>query len=82
MSQKKLPIMFVRIVAATILCLLVASAVVDAGRHKDPKKSFKKPPHLHSKFAYVTYTKEKGYDIKVRKNCWFRMYVKKYYYVF
>lgn len=26
---------------------------------------FKPPPHIHGKFAYVTWTKEKGYDIKI-----------------
>ncbi|ODM95390.1 putative phospholipase B-like 2 [Orchesella cincta] len=49
---------------AVILGICYLSITVDAIRYKE-SRSFKKPPHLHSKFAYVTWTKEKGYDIKI-----------------
>lgn len=33
--------------------------------HKLRTKFQKAPPHIHSKFAYVTWSNDTGYDIKV-----------------
>jgi len=55
--------------AIVIFCLGIClfGSVVDCEKVSKITKSFRMksaPPHIHSKFAYVTWTKEQGYDIK------------------
>lgn len=49
---------------AGVIFILVT--IADARIHHIKKTTkYEAPPHIHSKFAYVTWTKEKGYDIKI-----------------
>ena len=48
------------------------SAGLQFGREaEDDTEFYKPPPHIHGKFAYVTWSKDKGYEIKVLMNTLF-----------
>lgn len=67
-------------VALALLAVILPFVVEGRIRHKFGHKKFRPPPppesfgpapHIHSKFAYVTWSNDTGYDIKV----WMRSYL-------